>query len=301
MNARNRHLINILSTGVLVTILTFVGLFWARWHLHLIRVSAVQEVTAQVKVRPTGLYPFENADDPNLVSPSSATADFSALIGLFTNLGAPHYALSHLLPGPDSNVYRWETKEEGVRFYFDPSRGLMVYGRVSNVQDPNGTTRRRYISQFAGPEGVAETPEASLGRFESPISDGFYENNPQTVYDKRQRRFFVIRWRDGLVQKGLAGEELPICQDDGGRRSLQGSQRGCPCVGKSHSFPLSTVAANELLAVVGSERIRANRPTESRHVDPDPARGPSHRSSHTVPERPGARRTAGRYGILRAA
>jgi hypothetical protein len=205
MNARNRYLVNILSTGILVVFLTLVGLFWARWHLHLVRVSAVQEVTTQVKIRPTGLYPFEKADDPNLASPSSATADFSALVGLFTNLGAPQYLMSHLPhlpPGPDSNVYQWEAKEEGVRLYFDPSRGLMVYGRVSDVQDPNGTTRRRYVSQFAGPEGIGETPDASLGRFESPISDGFCENNPQTVYDKGQRRFFVIRWRDGLVQKG---------------------------------------------------------------------------------------------------
>jgi hypothetical protein len=202
MNARNRYFVNILSTGILVMVLTLTGLFWARWHLHLVRAAAVQEMTVKVQIRPTGLFPFEKADDPNLVSPSSATVEFSAVFALFTNLGAPHYVLSHLSPGPDSNMYRWEAAEDGVRFYFDSSRGLMVYGRMSDVKDPNGTTRRRYVAQFAGPEGIGETPDASLGRFASPISDGYYENNPQTVYDKGQRRFFVVRWRDGLVRKG---------------------------------------------------------------------------------------------------
>ena len=215
MNARNRYFINILSTGILVTFLMLTGLFWARWHLHLIRAAALQETTVKVQIRPTGLYPFETADDPNLVSPSSATAEFSALIGLFPKLGAPHYILSHLSSGPDSNVYLWEAKEEGVRFYFNASRGLMVYGRMSDVRDPNGTTHRRYVTQWAGPEGIAETPDENLGRFESPISDGFYENNPQTVYDEGQRRFFVIRWRDGLVRKGPdipQGEEFDPIQ-----------------------------------------------------------------------------------------
>lgn len=203
MNARNRHLVNVLSTGILVTLVMLTGLFWLRWHLHLVRLAGVQRETSnRVQISPTGLFPFEKTDDPNRVSPSSATADFTSLVALFTGLGAPQYLFSHLPSGPGSNVYAWDRKEDGVRYYFDPSAGLMVYGRLSESRDPNGTTRRRYVTQFAGPEGIAETPGETLGRFVSPIVERYYGGNPLTVYDRGLRRFFVVQWRDSLVRKG---------------------------------------------------------------------------------------------------
>jgi hypothetical protein len=202
MTARNRHLINVLSTGILVTLITFVVLFWARWYCHMIRVSGLNEGVGKVRVSPTGLFPFENVKDPNLASPSSATAELNGVNGLLMGLGAPQYIESHVPGGPGSCVYRWELEEDGSRLYFDPSLGLMVYARRMQVADPNGAMRRRYVTQYAGPEGVAERPDEKLDRFVSPITDGFYANNPQTVYDSGYRRFFAIRWRDGSVKKG---------------------------------------------------------------------------------------------------
>lgn len=202
MNARNRHLINVLSTGVLVTILTLVGLFWFRWHLHLVRFAVLHEHTPRVQIRPTGLFPFESANDPNLTAPSGETVDWYATVGLFTGLGAPQYYLSNAPGAPGSNVLRWEEDEEGgTRFYFDPSLGLVVYGRMSDVRDPNGTTRRQYVMQFAGPEGIAEAPGEGLGRFISPVCDRV-SVNPQVVYDEAYARFFAVEWREGVVRKG---------------------------------------------------------------------------------------------------
>jgi hypothetical protein len=203
MNARNRHLVNVLSTGILVTLVALTGLFWLRWHLHLVRLAAVQQdTTSQVQIAPTALFPFEKTDDPNLESPSCASAKFSAVFDLFTDLGAVTYVKSHLPTTPGSNIYRWEPQENGLRFYFDPSKGLMVCGWMVDVHDPDGTIRRRHVTQFAGPQGIAGTPAENLGRFLSPITDRFHENNPQTVYDKGLRCFFVIRWHEGVVQKG---------------------------------------------------------------------------------------------------
>lgn len=201
MNARNRHLMNVLSTGVLVTILALVALFWARWHLHLVRFAIQREGTARVKISPTGLFPFESADDPNLSAPSAEMVELNPTVGLFAGLGAPQYVLSNLPGVPGSNVFRWDEREGETRFYFDPTRGLMVYGRMSDVRDPNGATRRQYVTQFAGPEGIAAAPAENLGRFVSPISDGFGVQ-PQIVYDRSHRRFFAIQWDEGLVKRG---------------------------------------------------------------------------------------------------
>ncbi|MEN6576372.1 MAG: hypothetical protein ABFD90_08515 [Phycisphaerales bacterium] len=201
MKPCNRHLINILSTGLLVMFLTLVGLFWARWCCHLLRLVAVQEEVWRVQISPTGLFPFEREDDPNLESPSSAAAQFYAVAGPFAELGAVKYVESHIPEGPGSNVYRWETEENGLRFYYDPSLCLLVRAERSDVRDPNGTTRRRYVTRFAGPEGMGETPDERLGRFTSPICDRF-DIDPQMVYDGSCRCFFAIHWRDTLVRKG---------------------------------------------------------------------------------------------------
>jgi len=201
MKSCNRHCINILSTGLLVTFLLLVGLFWARWCCHLLRLAAVQKETCRVWISPTRLFPFEREDDPNEASLSSVTAELNAGVGPFAELGATKYVQSHIPEGPGSNVYRWDAEENGVRLYYDPSLRLMVQGGMSDVRDPNGTTRRRYVTRFAGPEGIAEAPDERLGRFTSPVCDRS-DVDPQMVYDEGCRRFFAIRWRDGLMKKG---------------------------------------------------------------------------------------------------
>jgi len=210
MNARYRHLINVLSTGVVVMFLMLAALFWVRWYCHLVRVSALYNGVRRVQISPTGLFPFEKADDPNLASPSSATAELHGVAGLFTGLGVTQYIGSHLPRRSESYIYVWERERKRLRFYFDASLGLIVYGGRSDVLDPNGTVHRRYVTQFAGPEGIAEAPEERLGRFASPIPDAIYPTDPQTVYDKGYRRFFIIRRKDRLVRKG---PELP--KEDG--------------------------------------------------------------------------------------
>jgi hypothetical protein len=233
MTARNRRLINVLSTGVLVTLVTLVMLFWGRWYCHLLRLDATGEGTRQVQVSPMGLFPFEKADDPNLVSPSSATAKVLGPEGLLSSLGAPQYIRSHLPGGPDSYVYQWRSVDREMRLYFDPSPGLMVYSRRIEENDPNGAIRRRYVTQYAGPEGIAERPDEKLGRFVSPITDGFYANNPQTVYDNGYRCFFSIRWRDGLVKKG------PEFTEDDARPIQIGVLQKCPLtLSLGHRYPI---------------------------------------------------------------
>jgi hypothetical protein len=98
MNARYRHLINVLSTGGVVMLLALTVLFWGRWYCGLVRVGALYDGAQRVQIRPSALFPFEKADDPNMASPSSATAELHAIAGMFTGLGATQYVRSHL-PG----------------------------------------------------------------------------------------------------------------------------------------------------------------------------------------------------------
>jgi len=73
---------------------------------------------------------------------------------------------------------------------------------MARLFDPNaspGTTAQWY----AGPEGMAQTAEASLGRFESPIVPGGPAPALATcVYDARLRRFFRLDWGGQEVIKG---------------------------------------------------------------------------------------------------
>jgi hypothetical protein len=254
MNARYRHLINVLSTGVVVTFLTLVALFWVRWYCHLVRVSALNEGLTRVQISPTGLFPFEKADDPNLASASSATAELHGIAGLFTGLGVVQYVESHLLPSPDSHIYVWEREQKRLRFYFDSSLGLLVYGGESDVLDPNGTVHRRYVTQFAGPEGVAEAPEERLGRFVSPILDAFYPTDPQTVYDKGYRCFFIIRRKDGLVRKG---PELP--KENGYQPVEMGHMWRNP-------LSLSVTERDPMYKQPGREELRSRSSREALHT-----------------------------------
>jgi hypothetical protein len=200
MTARNRRLINVLSTGVLVTLVTLVMLFWGRWYCHLLRLSAMDEGRRRVEVSPLSLFTLEEADDPNLVAPSSATAQLLGREGLLSSLGAPQYIRWRLPGGPDSYLYQWRS-EGDIQLYFDRSLRLMVWSRRSQVKDPNGIMRWRYMTQYAGPQGVASTPDERLGRFLSPNPEPFFMD-PQIVYDDGYRCFFAIRWEDGLVEKG---------------------------------------------------------------------------------------------------
>jgi len=201
MTARNRRLINVLSTGTLVMLVTLVMLFWGRWYCHLLRLDAGGQGTRRVQVSPMGLFPSDKADDPNLSSPSQAMAELRGIDGLFSGLGTPQYVRSHLLGHSDSPVYQWQCAEGRgeMWLYFDSSLGLMVYAAWATQVDPNGIGRRRYMTQYAGPEGVAAAPSETLGRFLSPISGRYSIIDPQIVYDETYRRFFAIHWKDGLV------------------------------------------------------------------------------------------------------
>ncbi len=214
MNSQKRNSINVLATGVVVFILMSLGLFWARWLCSAMRFNLLPPSAREVTIYPAHHFVFDGGADPNLCSAPRVRARMSTneqlLVGL--GLGASHY-LEMRLPGtqigPQRNayVYRWEPGEGGQRIYFDPSLGLIVRTGTERVRESDGVHAGRYLTYYAGPEGVSLVPEGKLGRFISPVVDS-YVIVPQTVYDHTLRRFFAIDWRENrlAVKKG---PELP--------------------------------------------------------------------------------------------
>lgn len=214
MNARRYNLINILATGVVVTVPVLLGLFWMRWVCHVEQVDLISGAVRELAIRPSGLLPFERADDPNLKSPSAVVARTRPEGLVLTGLGITQYIQSRMPLGPNSYVYRWEPVTDGDRLYYDPSLGLMVYSDKMSVPQPGGARNVRHFTWYAGPEGVGDTPAPELGRFISPLANRF-EVRPQVIFDRGLRRFFAIHWQDRLVEKG------PELADDAPYRPVQ--------------------------------------------------------------------------------
>lgn len=203
MNTSRRYLLNALATGVIVTILLCTGLFWARWQCSFNRHLLLPPSARDVVIHPSRHVHTEEGADPNLVAPSTVTAAMGETQRLFYELGASQYLGSHAFPGT-SDEWRWlgrlrddQLDEESLGF--DPSLGLFIYEGV----DPDSKAMRRKFRHYAGPNGAGDKPDEKFGRFVSPITDP-YPGSSSFVYDRGQRRFFVIQWdaRRSSVRKG---------------------------------------------------------------------------------------------------
>lgn len=219
MNTRTRHLINIAATTVLATILLCVGLFWARWLNAMMRVDLLPGSAQEVTIHPAQHVRTEEGADPNRLAPPVVTARTVPGFPLNTGLGALRY-VQRRVPGMSSGpraveyLFRWSLESD--KLYFDPSLGLIVRKGIERIRREDGTRVNRPFTSYAGPEGVSQAPEERLGRFTSLLADAF-QIEPQVVYDRGARRFFVIRWRENDL--GVSkGPELP---DDGSCRPVQ--------------------------------------------------------------------------------
>lgn len=219
MNSQERATVNVLATGVVVVILLSVGLFWARWLCALQRADLLPEADREATVAlPLSLSSLQAGEDPNARFERYLTAEmvprrpsFTCLLGL----GAVQYVQQHQPGGPGSDVYRWNSPpNDATSVYYDRCRGLIVYKGVESQQRADGTQAWRWFTYYAGPEGIGETPEEKLGRFNSPVADR-YMLQPQIVYDRVLRRFFAIEWSAQNVRKG---PELP---SDDARQPVQ--------------------------------------------------------------------------------
>ncbi|MBN2131279.1 MAG: hypothetical protein JW741_17395 [Sedimentisphaerales bacterium] len=214
MNVRRYSVVNVVATGVLVLILVCLGLFWARWFCELGRQFLLAEAIDSPQVLPSHLFPSELEGEPNVVSPSRVEAHLRVEEGCAQSLGLVQYMQNRLMEEPGSHVYSWDRDPDGARVYWDRSLGLIVYRDTRRMSQSDGTYVTQKITLYAGPDGMAEEPDESLGRFADPLASK-ETNRPWIVYDRSLRRFFGINWLRKAVRKG------PQFPEDASNRPVQ--------------------------------------------------------------------------------
>jgi hypothetical protein len=201
MHARRYNLVNILAVGVMTTVLLLTGLFWARSVCGTVRHNWLFHAVPEVRVSLSPLLPWKQDGDPNLVSPYLVTARPLADAPLNAGLGVARYVQSRLPGGPESWVYRWIAQPEGEWIYFDRALGQIVYQGTKKVTGADGRVTLTPFTYYAGPQGVAVSPDERLGRFVDLIADR-HRLYPWIVYDRGSARFFAVDWSKQTVQKG---------------------------------------------------------------------------------------------------
>jgi len=202
MKSRKIHSVTVLATGFVVLLLLSLPLFWARWLCEINLLDMMPRDSREITMRPSGLVPSELENDPNVVQHSyiSASMEHGELDFIF--LGIFDYFLARGPKGRYSNIYQYD-KDDEEWTYFDEDTGQIVCHYTQQERLPDNTLHLRKVQLYAGPEGISETSDKTLGRFIYPLVD---KDRPWlslfTLYDKKLRRFFQINFRDRTVTKG---------------------------------------------------------------------------------------------------
>ena len=222
MNAQKKNLINVIATGFVVLVVLSLLLFWGRFLCVVRHISNRPWGSSQIIIRPSGLVPGEPAakragaveeplfarygipdpNEPNFRFSSIYTAIdtplvFSKTIGAFWDI------VAEIVPYYDVNerVYYWYDEKNGSYVCLDKPSGLIV--RNYKSFEPNDKSVYRETEFYAGPNGISEKAQPSLGRFYDPIVTEGWATNRIGLYDKKTRRFYLIDFAGGRVSKGL--------------------------------------------------------------------------------------------------
>jgi hypothetical protein len=206
MKSSVNHTIKVLATGFVVLLLLSLPLFWCRWLCEIILAEMMPRDCREIGLRPSGLVPSELENDPNVVRHSEVNAEMQTEESSFLVLGIADYFEARTPGGRHSNIYYYDKNGEGNEawMYFDEETGQIVCCYTHKERMPDKTLLVRQVQLYAGPEGVSETADKTLGRFIQPIIDRRLWNWGQSLilYDKKLRRFFKIKFEERTVTKG---------------------------------------------------------------------------------------------------
>jgi len=190
--------VKVFATGFVVLVLLSIPLFWFRFLCKIAISVRMPRDAQQVSIELYGLVPHVLENDPNVVRHSYVRA-IMRQEPLF--LGIVDYFQARSPGGRNSNIYYIEPDENWM--YFDEKLGLIVhkYTDVQSRPDKPWAKLVRRIELFAGPEGISETPDKTLGKFISPILDS-ERRYPLRLYDRKLRRFFTVNFYKRTVVKG---------------------------------------------------------------------------------------------------
>jgi hypothetical protein len=177
--------------------------------------SRMPSETRHVYIGPSGLVPEEIEGDPNVVAVSSVSGYMQP--GMPLALGLVDYFTARNVRGSRSNILYYD-KKRGNFLYFDEKRGLLVHRYTYEMRTiPDNKLVRKKVQLYAGPEGMSETPDKSLGRFVEPVLEWrYYRFGSKTIfYDRKQRRFFAVDFDERSVRVG------PELGEDDARKPIQ--------------------------------------------------------------------------------
>jgi hypothetical protein len=157
----------------------------------------------QVRISPSGLVPpgFEN--EPNVVHHSRVSAGFVSEVGIDC-LGIVDYFAAGApgMPGTYHATFYYYDQDDAW-IYLDEKTGQIVCHYTYTERKPDNAVFAEKVQLYAGPEGIAQSPDKALGRFIVPIVDARATPwQPLTLYDKKLHRFFTINFKKRTVTKG---------------------------------------------------------------------------------------------------
>ena len=97
MKTRGYSILNIVATGVVVLVLLFLGLFWARFLCRRTHHRLLAQATGDVRIQPSRLFDFEQNAEPNVLTPSVVSARMIADCTSFAGLGIARYVVQRLV------------------------------------------------------------------------------------------------------------------------------------------------------------------------------------------------------------
>jgi len=198
-----KNCVKIIATGFVVLLLLSLPLFWARWLSEASIGNMIPSECRKVSISPSGLVPPEFENEPNVVHHSSVSAFFGVEVGIDC-LGIVDYFAARvpiMLTGRLPTIY-YHNGIDDAWIYFDEKTGQIVCHYTYTERKPDNTVFSEKVQLYAGPEGIAQSPDKALGRFIVPIVDARAPWRPLTLYDKKLHRFFTIDFKKRVVTKG---------------------------------------------------------------------------------------------------
>jgi len=198
-----KNCVKIVATGFVVLLLLSLPLFWARWLSEASIDSMIPRECREVSISPSGLVPPELENKPNIVEHSRVSAGLGSEVGIDC-LGIVDYFAARApgLGGRLSTVYYYNQKDDAW-IYLDQKTGQIVCHYTYTERKTVDTMFSEKVQLYAGSEGIAQSPDKTLGRFIFPIVGGrAYPRQALTLYDKKLHRFFTIDFKKRTVTKG---------------------------------------------------------------------------------------------------
>ena len=199
-----KHTWTIGCTGIVVTILWVIVIFWIRSIPQTIAQAYVRQT---VELRPTGLFPDElEKNEP--VSRRRSRLE-SGLNGL-----SPTTALGFWDRDSHERLFNTNTESKTRRYYgtdrtgreqlvFDRERGVWTLVFLTCDKDEERSWTKT-VASYAGPKGMSLQSAANLGRFQLGRSVSYYPYTGREVvfYDGQLRQLFRLDFNTGTVTAG---------------------------------------------------------------------------------------------------